>query len=308
MRSARTTWFRTCPPTPCSLSSRSSRRTMVNEAKFGVNRANYHNWSYGIAPVGVSVSSASFSGLSSTSLDTEVGTTFSYIDNLTLVRGRHTLQVRRQHHAGSAEQFRQHADHARRSATPARTISSTTRPPRPPICKARASSGNRRTFYQGYAQDEFKVTPNLTLNLGLRYEFYSVAHEILESLGGGGYPGLRRFLPQGHGLLRTQLQGLRPARRAGLGARDVPRQDHHPQRLRHLLRRQSKRRLLGSRRERRAALLAFLERFPGFGLSAGGVSRSEEPALQPQGASTAIARTSTTRTGTSWCSSSFRTI
>src|SRR5664279_2692379 len=34
--------------------------TIVNEAKFGVNRANYHNWSYGIAPIGISVSSASF--------------------------------------------------------------------------------------------------------------------------------------------------------------------------------------------------------------------------------------------------------
>src|SRR5262249_34155372 len=50
--------------------------SIVNEAKFGVNRANYHNWSYGIAPLSVSVSSASFSGLTGTSLDTEVGTTF----------------------------------------------------------------------------------------------------------------------------------------------------------------------------------------------------------------------------------------
>ena len=37
--------------------------------------------------------------------------------------------------------------------------------------------GMRRTFYMGYAQDEVKLTPNLTLNAGLRYEFYSVMHE-----------------------------------------------------------------------------------------------------------------------------------
>ena len=36
---------------------------------------------------------AGFDGVSSTSLDTEVGTTFSYIDNLTMSRGRHTLKA-----------------------------------------------------------------------------------------------------------------------------------------------------------------------------------------------------------------------
>ncbi len=38
--------------------------------------------------------------------------------------------------------------------------------------------GLRRTFYMGYAQDEVKLTPNLTLNAGLRYEFYTVMHEV----------------------------------------------------------------------------------------------------------------------------------
>jgi hypothetical protein len=38
--------------------------------------------------------------------------------------------------------------------------------------------GNRRTFSMGYVQDDFKATPTLTLNLGLRYEFYTVAHEV----------------------------------------------------------------------------------------------------------------------------------
>ncbi len=33
----------------------------------------------------------------------------------------------------------------------------------------------RRTFYMPYFQDEWKVTPTLTVNLGLRYEYYGVA-------------------------------------------------------------------------------------------------------------------------------------
>ena len=33
--------------------------TTVDEVKFGINRANYHNWGYGTSPVSLSVSAAS---------------------------------------------------------------------------------------------------------------------------------------------------------------------------------------------------------------------------------------------------------
>jgi hypothetical protein len=150
--------------------------TTVNETKFGLNRANYHNWGYGTAPV--AVSAGPFDGVSDTSLDTEVGTTFSYIDNLTLTRGRHTLKfgvdVRRirLNNSGntlttSTIAYADAQDFVNNAATSATYL------------QGEGVVGNRRTFYQGYAQDEFKVSPRLTLNLGLRYEYYSVMHEIL---------------------------------------------------------------------------------------------------------------------------------
>ena len=166
--------------------------TVINEAKFGVNRANYHSWGYGTSPVGVSVSSASFSGLSDTSLDTEVGTTFSYIDNLTLIRGRHTLKF-------GANIMRVRLNNSGNTLTTSSISYAST----DAFINNQATSasynqgegvvGNRRTFYQAYGQDEFKVTPSLTLNLGLRYEFYSVTHEIhdrsqvVDILGCGGF-------------------------------------------------------------------------------------------------------------------------
>ena len=57
--------------------------------------------------------------------------------------------------------------------------------------------GNRRTFYQGYAQDEFRVTSSLTLSLGLRYEYYSVAHEILNRSAVVDILGCGGFCPKG---------------------------------------------------------------------------------------------------------------
>ena len=42
-------------------------------------------------------------------------------------------------------------------------------------------SGNaqvKQTYYIGYAQDEWKIKPNLTLSYGLRYEYYSPLHEV----------------------------------------------------------------------------------------------------------------------------------
>ena len=34
-----------------------------------------------------------------------------------------------------------------------------------------------KTEYFGYVQDEWKIRPNLTVNLGLRYEFYNELRE-----------------------------------------------------------------------------------------------------------------------------------
>ena len=162
----------------------------INEVKFGLNRANYHNWGYGTAPV--AVSPGTFDGVSDTSLDTEVGTTFSYIDNLTKVRGRHTLKFGidieriRLNNSGntlttSTLSYATNADFINNQADSATYL------------QGEGVVGNRRTFYMGYAQDEYRASSNLTLNLGLRYEYYSVVHEILnrsavvDILGCGGF-------------------------------------------------------------------------------------------------------------------------
>jgi outer membrane receptor protein involved in Fe transport len=149
--------------------------TLINEAKFGLNRADYHNWGYGTAPI--ELSTASFSALSDTSLDAEVGTTFSYIDNLTKTIGRHTLKAGvdirriRLNNSGNAlttssVAYLTDADFINNKANSGGYL------------VGEGIVGTRHTAYAAYVQDQFKVNPELTLNMGLRYDFFSVPHEI----------------------------------------------------------------------------------------------------------------------------------
>ncbi|HYR42091.1 MAG TPA: TonB-dependent receptor, partial [Terriglobia bacterium] len=164
--------------------------TLINEAKFGLNRSDYHNWTYGSSPI--SASFAGFDGVSDNTLDTEVGTSFSYIDNLTKIIGRHTLKAGidirriRLNNSGNTIQdqsidFATNEDFINNHADQVTYLA------------PEGVRGGRRTFYMGYVQDEFKVSPRLTLNLGLRYEFYNVYHEVkgrsavVDILGCGGF-------------------------------------------------------------------------------------------------------------------------
>ncbi len=174
--------------------------TLVNESKFGLNRVNYHNTIIGTSPINVSTSQ--FDPLNANSVDVEIGTTFSYIDNLTKIMGRHSLKA-------GVEIRRIRLNNAGNSIRTS-SISFSDReqfinntPDSIGVLEGEGVRGNRRTFSMGYLQDEWKASPKLTLNLGLRYEFYSVAQEVLnrsavvDILGCGGYcpPGTPYYQP-----------------------------------------------------------------------------------------------------------------
>jgi carboxypeptidase family protein len=145
---------------------------LFNEAKFYVNRAPYHNPQASALPF--AVSTPDFVGLNDNTADIEVGTTYGVVDNLIWSHGRHAfktgMEIRRVRlNQGQTSDNILTFGNTDDMATA--TLSNITY--HAPWCCHRL----RRTFYMPYFQDEWKVTPTLTLTAGVRWEYYGVAHE-----------------------------------------------------------------------------------------------------------------------------------
>jgi len=149
--------------------------TVVNEIKTGMNRSALNRWSYG--PMKESIAVSGFITLNNSNLLVETGTSYSLIDNLVITRGRHTLKF-------GGEIRRAHVN----VADPAFDSTSVTYSSRNDLLANKVNNvaigsgdpvlGTRKWYYFAYVQDDFKVLPELTLNLGLRYEYYAINREV----------------------------------------------------------------------------------------------------------------------------------
>ncbi len=145
---------------------------LFNETKFYVNRSPFHNPQASALPF--AVSTADFVGLNDNTADIEVGTTYGLLDNLIWTRGRHAFKLGMEYRRVRLNQGQTADNTLSFSSTDdmtSATLSNITYIA--PWCCHRL----RRNFFMPYFQDEFKVTPTLTLTAGVRWDYYGVAHE-----------------------------------------------------------------------------------------------------------------------------------
>ncbi|MBV9612168.1 MAG: TonB-dependent receptor, partial [Acidobacteriaceae bacterium] len=161
--------------------------TLLNEVKFGVNQEIYHTANLSAAPYTIAVSG--FSSLAAGSTTDAAAKSFSLINDLSWVRGRHTLKL--------GLEIRWIQMNQGNSNTGTLTYDSPALFQLNQMDSASVTSllplkRMRKAQYWGYAQDDVRVSPNLTINLGVRYNFFNVFHEVdgraipfdLETCGG----------------------------------------------------------------------------------------------------------------------------
>ena len=148
---------------------------LVNEAKFGFNRSSSNTYSLGENGTYYQVAVTALSTQNYNRASIGVGNSFSWIDNLTWTHGLHTLkagvEIRRiQMNQGKTISGKITFTSVENLA--ADNVSKVT------LSDALPVNGLRKTDWIGYIQDEYKLRPNLTLNLGARYTVFDFFHEV----------------------------------------------------------------------------------------------------------------------------------
>ncbi|MGH9733829.1 MAG: carboxypeptidase regulatory-like domain-containing protein [Candidatus Acidiferrales bacterium] len=169
--------------------------TLVNEAKFGFNRSTADTNNINETGALYAFAVSGFTTLNNGKVSAGAGNSFSGIDNVTWIKGRHTvkggIEIRRiQLNQGNGASGT--VSFASATAFAADEVSTAT------LTGALPVNGLRKTQYFGYLQDEFKWRPSLTVNVGARYSFFNIFHEVFglanpfdfATCGPGGFCGV----------------------------------------------------------------------------------------------------------------------
>lgn len=147
--------------------------TLVNDLKFAVNQTIYHQATDSPIPQGLSVSG--FSSISASTTSDALGKSYDLIDDVAWTKGRHTLKI--------GGEIRWLAQNQASSASGTLTYTSATKFLQNEMGSASYTAllplaRQRKTEYFTYIQDEWKVTSNLTITAGVRYNIFNALRAL----------------------------------------------------------------------------------------------------------------------------------
>jgi hypothetical protein len=189
--------------------------TVINETKFGVNATKTRTTGIGPTAPGVDLNGAAIvlsgsvalsgaggTGASSAGITIPTGLvransatngrgqpytnyTLSFIDNLSIVKATHTLKLgvevrpvrmSTDRQGGTTYTFSNVTSFLANQPSSIQFLGDVSA--LSPFSGKSGFLDLHQSYYIGYAQDEWKVRPNITVSYGMRYEFYSVLHDV----------------------------------------------------------------------------------------------------------------------------------
>jgi len=147
--------------------------SLISEMKFGVNQTIYHTANLSPVPFGVAVSG--FSSLTGASTTDYPSKTFDFIDDVSWAHAGHVIKFGFETRWILLNQGTSQSGSLTYTSTAAflaNTMGSASYTSILPLVR------QRKTQYFGYVQDEWKITPNLTVTSGIRYNFFNALHAL----------------------------------------------------------------------------------------------------------------------------------
>ncbi|HEY4381989.1 MAG TPA: TonB-dependent receptor [Acidobacteriaceae bacterium] len=183
---------------------------ILNDAKVGYNRQAFWNPSSGNAsPYSFSVADIKLS-YSLNDDSWRIDNSFSFLDDISFYRGRHTIKAGVEIRAMQENKLHPLLEQTVTYNTANDLLANKLQEyDYQPIGVETAA---RKKNYYGYLLDEYKARPNLTINYGLRYEFYGVDSEVNPSIGRVFDPftcGLQ-YCPAGSSFYMPNVRGFEP--------------------------------------------------------------------------------------------------
>ena len=146
---------------------------LVNEFKFGIDQDFYHSAT--LSPLPYTFGVSGLSSLSGATTSDNPSKSISFLDDISWSKGNHTLKF--------GVEVKPVFLNQGTSSSGSLTYTSTSNFLNNAAGTAAYTAilplvRQRKTEYWGYAEDEWKVLPNLTINAGVRYNFFNALHAV----------------------------------------------------------------------------------------------------------------------------------